>query len=203
MSKQIDKIKVEIDSQADSELAKIKAETEEKIKIITEATEKEIAKIKQTIEETNRSKAENQAKRDLGRSRLQAKMTFLDEKEAGIQSVFEEGRKKIASLAQSANYSQILSDLIVSAGVTLNGGNLTVSVTKADASKVNVEDLGSKISTKTGTQTTLKLDTEEPKTKLGGAVVKKDDLWIDNTFEAIIERRTESVRAEIAKILYA
>jgi len=202
MSKQIDKIRVEIDSQADSELEKINVETAEKIKIINEATEKEIAKIKQTIEETNRSKAENQAKRDLGVSRLQAKMSFLDEKEAGILSIFEEGRKKIASLAQSSEYSQILSDLIVSAGVTLNGGNLTVSVTKADASKVNVGDLGSKISSKTGTQTTLKLDTVEPKTKLGGAVVKKDDLWIDNTFEAIIERRTESVRAEVAKILY-
>lgn len=203
MSKQIDKIRVEIDSQADSELAKINAETAEKIKIINEATEKEIAKIKQTIEESNRSKAENQAKRDLGRSRLQAKMTFLDEKEAGIQSIFEEGRKKIASLVQSADYTQILSDLIVSAGVTLNGGNLTVSVTKADASKVNAGELGQKISSKTGMQTTLKLDSEEPKTKLGGAVIKKEDLWIDNTFEAIIERRTESVRAEIAKILYA
>ena len=203
MSKQIDKIKVEIDSQADSELEKINAETAEKIKIITEATEKELAKIKQTIEESNRSKSENQAKRDLGRSRLQAKMTFLDEKEAGIKSVFEEGRKKVVSVAQSSEYPKILSDLIVSAGVSLNGGNLVVSVTKADASKVNAGEIGQKISSKTGTQTSVIVNGEDLKTKLGGAIVKKDDIWIDNTFEAIIERRTESVRAEIAKILYA
>lgn len=203
MSKQIDKIKSEIDDQANLELEKINAETSEKVKIINEATEKEIAKIKQTIEESNRSKSENQAKRDLGRARLHAKMSFLDEKEAGITSVFDEGKKKLATLAQSSDYPTILSELIVSAGISLNGGKLVISVSKADASKVNAGDLGQKITSKTGTQTTVTVDSVEPKTKLGGAIVKKDDLWIDNTFEAIIDRRTESVRAEIAKLLYS
>lgn len=203
MSTQIDKIKVEIDNQADLELEKIKAETDEKLKIIHEATDKEVAKIKQHIEDTTRSSAESQAKRELGKSRLQAKMIFLAEKEAGINTVFEEGREKIASILQSSDYSTILGNLIVSAGVSLGGGNLTVKVTKADSSKVNVSDLSQKISSKSGNQTAISVEVTELKTKLGGAIIQKSDLWVDNTFEAIIERRSESIRAEIAKILFS
>ena len=203
MSSQIDKIKSEIFDSADAELEKIKAETDEKLKIIHDATQKEIAKIKQTIEDSSRSKNENQAKRELGQSRLQAKMAFLSEKENGITEVFEEGRKKVSALLQSSDYGNILANLIVSAGVSLGGGNLIVSVTKADASKVNTSDLAQKISSQSGSQTTLSIDSQEPKTKLGGAIIKKSDLWVDNTFESIIDRRTESIRAEIAKILFS
>ncbi len=203
MSTQIDKIKVEIYNQADLELEKIKAETDEKLKIIQEATDKEVTKIQQHIEDTTRASAESQAKRELGKSRLQAKMTFLAEKEAGINAVFEEGKKTIASLLQSPDYPSILANLIVYAGVSLGGGNLTVNVTKADSSKVKVSDLAQKITSKCGNQTAISVEPAELKTKLGGAIIKKSDLWVDNTFEAIIERRTESIRAEIAKILFS
>ena len=98
MSTQIDKIKADIFEQADAEHEKIKSETDEKIKIIHDATEKEINKIKLSIEESNKSKTENQAKRDLGKARLQAKMSYLSEKEKGITSVFEDGKKKVADL---------------------------------------------------------------------------------------------------------
>lgn len=202
MSSQIDKIRVEIDNQADIELEKIKAETDEKLKIIHDATEKEVAKIKQHIEESSRSQNENAAKRELGRSRLQAKMSFLAEKEAGITTVFEEGKKKIAALVQSSEYGTILANLILSAGITLGGGNLNLTLAKADTSKVNVSDLAQKISSKTGTQTSISIDSTELKSRFGGVIVKKSDLWVDNTFEAIIERRTESIRAEIAKLLF-
>lgn len=203
MSTQIDKIKVEIDNQADIELEKIKAEIDEKLKIIHEATDKEVTKIKQHIEDTTRSSAESQAKRELGKTRLQAKMTFLAEKEAGIDTVFEEGKKNIASILQSSDYPNILGNLIVSAGVSLGGGNLAVKVTKADSSKINVSDLTQKISSKTGNQTAISVEAAELKTKLGGAIIQKSDLWVDNTFESIIERRSESIRAEIAKILFS
>ena len=202
MSTQIDKIRSEIDNQADIELEKIKAETDEKLKIISEATTKEVAKIKQTIEESSRSKNENSAKRELGQSRLQAKMNFLSEKESGIKTVFEEGKKQLASVITSSDYPTILGNLIVSAGTSLGGGELIVSVKKNDASKINVGDLAQKISSNTGNQTSISVGSDEPKTKLGGAIIKKSDLWVDNTFESIIERRTESIRAEIAKILY-
>ena len=203
MSTQIDKIRVEIYNQADLELEKIKAETNEKLKIIQEATDKEVSKIKQHIEDTTKSSSESQAKRELGKSRLQAKMSFLAEKEAGINTVFEEGKKKIASLLQSSDYSNILGNLIVSAGVSLGGGNLKIKVTKAVSSKVNVSDVTQKISSKTANQTSISEESTEMKTILGGVIIQKSDLWVDNTFESIIERRSESIRAEIAKILYS
>ena len=202
MSTQIEKIKAEIFEQADAELEKIKSETDEKIKIIHDATEKEINKIKLSIEESNKSKIENQAKRDLGKARLQAKMSYLSEKEKGITSVFEEGKKKVADLLKSADYTTILGNLIVGAGSSLGGGKLIITLIKVDASKVNTNDLAQKISSKTGTQTSLSVDSLELKNKLGGVIVKKEDLWVDNTFEAIIERRNEAIRSEVAKILF-
>jgi vacuolar-type H+-ATPase subunit E/Vma4 len=202
MSTQIEKIKAEIYNQADSELEKIKSETNEKLKIIEDATKKEVEKIKSSIEDAGKSQSQSQAKRELGKARLQAKMNYLKEKEAGISSVFEEGKKKIATLVQSSDYSTILNNLIVSAGTSLGGGDLVVAFAKGDGSKVNTSDLAQKISSKSGNQTTIKVDSSELKTKLGGVLVKKDDLWVDNSFESIIERRNESIRAEIAKILF-
>ena len=117
--------------------------------------------------------------------------------------MFHRHPQKISSLLQSSDYSTILGNLIVQAGSSLGGGNLEVSVTKTDASKVNVNDLAQKISSKTGTQTTITHNPQDIKTRLGGAIVKKSDLWVDNTFESIIERRNESIRAEIAKILFS
>ena len=203
MSSSISKIKDEINSQAEQELEKIKQETNEKLLSIEEATKKEIDKIKTSIEEAGKTNAENQAKRELGKTRLTAKMNYLKEKEVGIDNVFNEGKEKIKSLLQTSEYNTILNNLILSAGVALGGGAISVSVLKSDSSKVNTANLAQQITAKTKNQTTITILSTEPNTKIGGAVISKDDLWVDNTFESLISRKQESIRAEVSKLLFA
>jgi vacuolar-type H+-ATPase subunit E/Vma4 len=208
MGSQVDKIKEEINKQTSSELELIEKEINEKIKDIEEATEKEIEKIVSSIEESGKSNAENQAKRELGKVRLEAKMKYLSEKEKGVNDVFSEGKEKLKALTQTPEYSNILSELIISAGVSLGGGNLTVNLLKSDVSKVNLNELAKKIASKTGNETTLISGEKEPETKYGGVMILKqydDDthVWVDNTFEAIIERRRDNIRSEVSKILFS
>lgn len=207
MSSQIDKIKQEIEKQTNSELESIENEITKKMKDINEATEKEIAKIVASIEESGKTSAENQAKRELGKARLEAKMKFLAEKENGINVVFEEGKKHLEQLIQAQDYNSILSKLIVSGGCSLEGGNLIVNLLKSDSSKVKLNELAKEIMEKTGNETSLTLGEKEPETKLGGAMLFKqfgdNYIWVDNTFEAIINRRRDSIRSEVSKILFA
>ena len=205
MSSQIDKIKEEINNQTSSELEILEKEIIEKIGAVEEATKKEIEKIVSRIEESGKSTAENQAKKDLGKTRLDAKMNLLGEKEKGISSVFSEGKQKIKSFTQTNEYNNILAQLIVSAGVSLDGGELTINLLSSDSSKVNTNELAKQISVKTGNETVLKISQKEPRTKLGGAILFKqydeNSTWVDNTFEAIIDRRHLNIRSEVSKIL--
>lgn len=202
MSTQIDKITEEINSQTKEEVEEINKDISEKIKQIEDATQKEVEKITSSIEESTRSSAESESKRELGKTRLNSKMEFLNSKEQGIDIVFEEGKEKLKALVSSNEYNAVLNKMIVSGAVALSGGKLTINLLKSDSSKVKLNDLSDQISKESGNKSELNLGSEEPKTKLGGAFIVKDDRWVNNTFEAVILRRHSDIRLEIAKILY-
>lgn len=197
-----DKLKAEIMASAEEEKKKIQSQTQERVEQIRAQAQSEIDKIKSKIEDSGRSLAETEANRMLGMARLDEKMRLLAAKEKGVDKVFEAGVAELRSLVQTPTYAEILGKMIVSAGVALAGGDLLVSLRSEDKTKVNPETLAKQISSKTGVSTKLQL-TDPPKTSIGGVVVRKGALWVDNTFESIMDRRHESVRQAVAKVLYS
>ena len=169
--------------------------------ILKTPLKKEIAKIRSRIEESGKSKIENQNKRLLGQARLNAKMKLLNAQQVGLEEVFAIGKLKLEDLTNSNDYSSILSDLTITAGVALGGGDLKISLRNIDSSKLSLDEVTKKITEKAGVPTKLSLDTNT-KTKLGGVVLKKGETWVNNTFEAIIDRREDVIRNQIAKILF-
>lgn len=201
MSDRVQKITEQIMSEAAKESSLIQDRSQHQIAEIENAAQKEIGKIRSRIEESGKNNIDNQNKRLLGQARLNAKMKLLNAQQVGLDEVFAHGKLKLEDLNKSNEYSSILADLTIVAGIALGGGDLQISVRKMDTSKLSVDVVTKKITDETGVSTKLSLD-NVTNTKFGGVIAKKGEIWVDNTFESIIDRREDVIRNEIAKILF-
>jgi vacuolar-type H+-ATPase subunit E/Vma4 len=116
--------------------------------------------------------------------------------------VFDEVVSKLKSFTQSGDYSSTLRNLAVSGGVALEGGDLTVLLRKEDVSKFNKDEAVQKIKELTNTEVTVTIRPEESKTKIGGLMIEKGNIFVDNTFESIIQRRNAKLRETVTEILF-
>ena len=134
--------------------------------------------------------------------RRRASWIVLSEKNRLVTSVLDEVKKRLVNLKKSEEYVPVLEKLIVDAGTVLGGGMLEVALNENDSTLVKLNTLEKKISDKSGVQTQLKVS--EQKTKAAGVIVKTidDQIFVDNTFEAILSRRERELRLKIARILF-
>jgi len=152
-------------------------------------------------------KAESEVEAIRGRviadSKRKAGWLVLSEKENLITSVLNEVKSKLKNLPKSEKYLSTLEKMIIDAGTVLGGGELEVRLNEADSAlpwKVN--KMAKAITDKTGVKTKLRLSKES--IDAVGAVVRTADnrIVLDNTFEAMLERREKEMRLKIAKIMF-
>jgi vacuolar-type H+-ATPase subunit E/Vma4 len=195
------KIKEKILEKAKNEASEIETHAEKQISEIMKEAEQE----KERIISEARVKAQNEAaverKRAVATSALKWKMQTLEDKEQYIQKTFDMAFEELRKVSGSPDYPQILSSLVVEAGVGLGGGDLTVKVRETDLSLINARVIADRISSETGVNTTLE-PSPDAKLAYGGAIVQKGSIWIDNTFQAIFERKKRDIRTEVARVLF-
>lgn len=198
----IDKIVLEIISSAEKEKEEIEKSVKDKINEVNDAASKNLERIRNQIGEKNRSSIEAENKRMLGKSRLESKMALLNEKESKIKMVFDEAVEKLKSYTKTGEYEATLTNLAVSGGLALEGGDLIISLRKEDVSKFNKDESIRIISESTSSPVSMTVSSEEPKTRIGGLIVRKGDIFVDNTFESIILRRKAKLREKVTEILF-
>ncbi|MBS7288640.1 MAG: V-type ATP synthase subunit E [Candidatus Freyarchaeota archaeon] len=148
--------------------------------------------------------AEREKRKIIAEAKLKARQIVTAAKEEGIRKVFEEARKKLEALASSEDYAQTLEKIIREGALTLGGGELEVVLPEQHANiNLNLEKIAEEVSRKTGVKTTLE-KAKETVYATGGAIIRRKDgsLLVDNTFEAVFERREKNLRAKIAGILF-
>ena len=134
----------------------------------------------------------------------QAGWIVLSEKNRLITNVLNEAKNRLVNMQKSEKYVTVLEKLIVDAGTVLGGGMLEVVLNENDSTlALKFDKLEKEISDKSGVQTQLKVS--EQKTKDVGVIVKTidDQIFVDNTFEAIISRRERELRLKVARILFS
>lgn len=133
-----------------------------------------------------------------------ASWSVLAEKNRLIQKVIDTVSNQLTSLKDTPKYVTILEKLTVEAGSVLEGGNLTLHLSEKD-SKINLHlsKLSKEITKKTGAKTKLSLSNEHILTR--GVLVKKveDKIFVDNTFESILNRHQKQLKLKIARILFS
>jgi vacuolar-type H+-ATPase subunit E/Vma4 len=128
----------------------------------------------------------------------------LFEKDRLIISVLNEVKNRLVNLQKSEEYLPVLEKLIVDAGTVLDGGTLEVMLNENDSSlPLKLNKLEKKIADRTGVKTQLKFSKQQ--IKAVGVIVKTIDgqIFVDNTFEAILSRRERELRLKIARILFS
>jgi vacuolar-type H+-ATPase subunit E/Vma4 len=133
-----------------------------------------------------------------------ASWIVLAEKERLVTDVLNEVKNRLVNLQKSKEYLPVLEKLIVDAGTVLGGGTLEVVLNENDSSlPLKLDKLGKKISDASDVKTQLKLSKQQ--TKAVGVIVKTVDgqIFVDNTFEAILSRRERELRLKIARILFS
>ena len=128
----------------------------------------------------------------------------LSEKDRLITSVLNEAKNRLVGMQKSEKYVTVLEKLIVDAGAVLGGGMLEVVLNENDSTlPLKFDKLEKEISDRSGAQTQLKVS--EQKTNVVGVIVKTidDQIFVDNTFEAILSRHESKFRLKIAQILFS
>ena len=135
----------------------------------------------------------------------QAGWTVLSEKNRLITTVLDEVKNRLLNIQKnSKEYRKSLERLIVDAGTVLGGGALEILVNEKDSRlSLRLDDLEKEISDKTGVNTQLKVS-DERITAVGVIVKTADDqIFVDNTFEAILSRREKELKLKTARILFS
>lgn len=133
-----------------------------------------------------------------------ASWMVLSEKEHWVTTVLNEAKNRLVNLQKSDEYLPVLEKLIVDAGTVLDGGTLEVMLNENDLSlPLKLNKLEKKIADETGVKTRLKISKQQ--IKAVGVIVKTNDgkIFVDNTFEAILNRRERELRLKIARILFS
>ncbi len=153
------------------------------------------------------SKAEIEANAEVSRyeasAKLKAKYQLLEAKEALIKDVLSSAQKHLEELVKKKAYERILERLIVDAATALEEPELEIVVPKGHASNIELKSVEAAIAKATGQKTKLNISKEDVRA-VGGAIVRNKDStrWVDNTFEARLERLDGEIRDTISTTLF-
>ena len=192
----------------------INTKTAEKEKAILEEaeTQKEQrlkdarAKAKQ-IAASITGKADNEVNAEISRyeasAKLKAKYKLLESKEALILEIMESARKYLEDLVKKKAYEQTLERLIVDGAESLEGTDLEIMTPKGHETSIDLKNVEAAITKQTGKKTKLSISKENVRAT-GGAIIRNKDstMWVDNTFEARLERLQGKIRDSISSILF-
>ncbi|MEM2145402.1 MAG: V-type ATP synthase subunit E family protein [Candidatus Jordarchaeaceae archaeon] len=195
-------------------VSKIEEEAEERAKAIIEE-----AKIKaKEIEEEAKSKAEKRAeeiikrgkeeaerytRRRLAEAKLKAKQRKIKAQEQLIEMAFQKANEKLTELTASKEYSKILERLVQIAAINIGGGELEVLLPEGHSKYLsNASAIAKNVEGETKNPTNISIS-KETLDATGGCLVRKKDgsISVDNTFQAILERKIKEIRVKVAKIL--
>ena len=198
----VDKIVQEIVTTAEKERENIENKAKSRITELNDAASKDLDRIRNQLAEQQRNTIEAENKRILGKARLESKMNLLKEKENKITEVFDKAVEKLVSYTQTSDYDNTLVNLAVKAGTALEGGDLTVLLRKTDVNKFKKDLVVEKIKEQLSGNVSITISPDEPRTKIGGLIVSKGNIFVDNTFESIIARRNDQLRSKVIEILF-
>ena len=192
----------------------INSKTAEKEKEILEEAEKQKtqklneakSKAKQ-VASTITGKAEIESNAEVSRyeasAKLRSKYQLLEAKEALIKDVLLSTRKHLEELVKKKAYERTLEKLIVDGATALEEADLEIVVPKGHSSNIDLKSVEAAVKKETGNSIKFSISKDTVRAT-GGAIVRNRDTtrWIDNTFEARLERLEGEIRDTISTILF-
>ena len=112
-------------------------------------------------------------------------------------------RKHLEDLVKKKAYGKTLETLIVDGAASLEDTNLEIVTPKGHASNIDLKTVEAAVAKATSRKCKLSVSKEDVRAT-GGVIVRNKDttMWVDNTFEARLERHEGQIRDTISSILF-
>jgi len=207
----IDKIISHIEAKADKEISEILLKAQAEADKIIKAAQEKADREAERILSNGKRIASLEEQRIIAETKIDVRRKKMDAQEEAIASSFEEAKKVLEVLAERGKhdnllYKDIMFDLIGSACEIVAGNKLELVFNQRDRKtfkKKMMGELTAFVKKMTGSDISLAL-TDETIQGLGGVVVRdmEKQVEVDNTLEARLNRLKESIRVDVAKILF-
>jgi vacuolar-type H+-ATPase subunit E/Vma4 len=189
----IDDILRALDDQAQADCEDTVGEAHEHAKLIVEEAERQAQQIQDTFVRQVERVANSDASKKVNAARLEAKMTVSSVKGEGVTSVFDAARTQLSSVRNSG-YDELFAALAAEALAGVSG-SITVRTVPADT------ELAERVLSGMGMPAQVVGDLDSA----GGLVVETAGGKIvrRNTLEARLDRASQFVRADVARVLFS
>jgi len=209
--KGIDKIISHIETEAEREISETLRKAQEKADIITKAAQEKAKREAERVLSNGKRAASLEGQKIIAEARINVRRKRMDSQEEAIVASFSAAQKALEELAEKGkrdnlNYKDIMLNLIISASEIVAGNKLELVFNKRDSKTFNKETLKEareSIKKTTGRDTSLSL-TDDTIQCIGGVVVRdlENQVEVDNTLETKLNQLKESLRVDVARILF-
>lgn len=201
----LNKFKAAIEKQAQEKASKVIADAKEKVEQIISEQKKEIDELKREIISSIESEAKLTKIREVSRKKQSLRMDYLETREQLMEEIDVEIKSKLLSFTQTEKYPIFLKSELEKCLLAIGGGSIEIILRSEDKSLISNDSLKSiakMVEKDTGVESTLKVSDKNLDNIGGFKMVRTDDkLYIDNSFEARLERNQEDARVAILNIL--
>jgi V/A-type H+-transporting ATPase subunit E len=207
----VDKIISHIEAEAEKEISEILLKAQEEADKIRKAAQEKAERQTERILSNGRRAASLEGERIIAETKLDVRRKRMDAQEEAIAASFEGAKKALGELAEKGKwdnfvYKNIMFNLIGSASEVVAGSKLELAFNQRDSRTFNKRMLGeltTSVKKRTGRDISL-TRTDKTIKCLGGLVVRdlEKRVEVDNTLEAKLNRLKESIRVDVAKILF-
>ena len=200
----IQQLEQEILQDAQNKANELLKEAKKEAELIRQQAHRKSEELMEKIKKEIIQEQETEIQRELSHIRIRNKIQIENIKETLIQEIIDNSMKQIQKMREQKDqrYLSALKSLIISSGTVLEGGDLSVMVHSDDISSIDKTYLETEITKQSGNETRIKLSSPESSTIKGGTLLYKGSLAINNTFEAIFDRRKEIIRNELNSLLF-
>jgi len=209
--KGVDKIISHIQASVDREISEVLQQARQEAEAIKKDAEQRAEAETEKILSQGKRSASLEGQKIIAETKLGFRRKKMDAQEEAIAASFEDAAKFLGELAEKQKqdsfvYKDIMFNLIGAACEILAGTKVELTLNKRDRQRFDKKMMGeldSFVKKKTGRDISLSLAKETiPCT--GGVIVRdmENQIEVDNTFEAKLNRLKEGIRVDVAKLLF-
>jgi len=209
--KGVDKIISHIEAEAEEEISETLLKARAEADSITKAAQEKAERETERVASNGKRVASLEGQKRIAEARINVRRKRMDSQEEAIVASFEAAKKALEELAEKGKrdnltYKDVMFNLIASASEVVAGNKLELLFNQRDSKTFNKEMLSEareSVKKRTGREISLSLSGETIQC-LGGVVVRdlKKQVEVDNTLETKLNQLKESLRVDVAKILF-
>jgi V/A-type H+-transporting ATPase subunit E len=207
----VDRIISHIEDVAEKEISELLLKARDEADRMKRAAREKAGRETERILSDGKRAASLEGQRIIAETKIDVRRKRMDAQEEAIAASFEGAKKALEELAEDGRrdnfvYQDIMFNLIASASEIVAGNKLELVFSQRDSRTFNKHLLGELtafVRKRTGRDISLTI-TDETIQCLGGVVVKdvERQVEVDHTLETKLDRLRESVRVDVAKILF-